>query len=544
MHENRSHNPARTRIAVLAACLAAASPVAAQMVSPTMSDATIVTRGAVRFRSGVDWTRFDAVFGPNGSGIIPLGASLTGDLTSANLPLLVTGEDAARTLADDGSITFNAGRLRTTANSRSVSVPLSVEYGLTSRISVGLLVPIVQSRSVVTSQLNGRADSVANVGTNPAFYHGSATAYSANSAVVNALTAARDQLDQRVESCTSNPSGTGCSTVLARQAEANALLRDATDFSFAAATLYGVSDDSPGATFVPLTGSALQAAIDARLAGLRAEFTSFGINGGSGAFASAQAQAANGQFGDIVNNVDFGIEIDSLGSTEQTTVGDIELSLSARLFNSLGASRGWRARAAATGIVRLGTGHPARANRPFDMPTGDGQMDFEARGALDMFIGTRLLTTIAGTVTIQTGSIETTRLPYAPGSVFGLDYPVSGSIKPGNMASVRLNPRYLITPALMVGVLGVGSFRAADDITVTGFAPDNVVFGNPNSYSQVAGGFTVAYSNIATPDGIGGPTFPAEIVYSHLETLTASAAGATKTFRDAIELRYYFRARR
>jgi hypothetical protein len=544
LHEYRLNNSVRMLLAVLAACMAGASSVAAQMVSPTMSDATIVTRGATRLRSGVDWTRIDAVYGPNGSGILPLGSALSGELTSANLPLLLTGETAARTLANDGAITFNAGRLSTSANSRTVSVPISIEYGLTSRISLGILVPIVQSRSVVTSQLNGRADSIANVGTNPAFFHGSTAAYGANAAVVNALTAARDQLDQRVADCTTNPAASGCSTVIARQAEANALLQQSTDFAFAASTLYGVSDDDPGAPFVPLTGSALQAAIDARLASLRADFTSFGINGGSGAFAAAQAQAANAQLGEIVNDVDFGIELDSIGSTEQTTVGDIELSVSARLFNSLGATRGFRGRAAAMGILRLGTGHPARANRPFDVPTGDGQMDLEARGALDMFLGKRLLTTIAGTLTIQTGSVETTRLPYAPGSVLALDFPVSGSIKPGNMASVRINPRYLITPALMVGVLGVGSFRAADEVTVTGFAPDDILFGNRSSYSQIAGGFTLSYSNIASAEGIGGPGFPAEIVYSHLETLTASAAGAAKTFRDAIEVRYYFRTRR
>lgn len=520
-----------------------ASAARGQMVSPTASDATVVTRGAVRFRGEIQWTRIDGVFGPNGT-VLPRGSSLTADLNSSVLPLLADAESAARTLAADPLVTLTAGQLRTSVDSRSVSVPLSFEYGLTSRITIGALVPIVQSRSVVTSQLNGPADSSANVGTNPAFFHQSATAYAANAAVATGLSTARDQLEQRLSDCAATPTLSGCPALNARSAEATALLSASTNFAFGVASLYGISSDQPGAPFAPIAGSNLQAAIDSRLASLRASFTSFGFGSGSAALAPAQAPAANTQFSRIVSDLDYGIELDSIGTTTQTTVGDVELSVGMLLFNSFASERGVRLRGVVTGIVRLGTGHPARANRPFDVPTGDGQTDIEVRGALDAMIGRRLLTTIAGTYTTQLGSVPTTRLPSSPGSVFALDFPVSGSIKPGNMASVRINPRYMITPALMVGALGIGSFRAADQVTVTGFAPGDVTFGNQNSYTLVAGGLTIGYSNLASATGIGGRGFPVEIVFSHLETLSASTVGAEKSYRDSIELRYYFRTRR
>jgi hypothetical protein len=171
-------------------------------------------------------------------------------------------------------------------------------------------------------------------------------------------------------------------------------------------------------------------------------------------------------------------------------------------------------------------------------------MDFEVRGAMDALVGDRLLTTMAGTFTLQTGSIATTRLPATPGALFGLDVPIDGSISYGNMASVRVNPRFLLTPALMVGALAVGSYRGADQVTVTGANPNGLVFGNPNSLTTYSGGLTVSYSNLASASGTGGPAFPAEILYSHLETLGASAAGAEKGYRDAIEMRFYLRARR
>ena len=69
-------------------------------------------------------------------------------------------------------------------------------------------------------------------------------------------------------------------------------------------------------------------------------------------------------------------------------------------------------------------------------------------------------------------------------------------------------------------------------------------FGNPNSLTTYLGGLTVAYSNLASASGTGGKQFPAEIVFTHLETLGASAAGAEKGYRDSIEMRFYLRARR
>jgi hypothetical protein len=522
-----------------------ASTAAAQSTSPTMSDATVVTRGAFRLRGSVEWTRIDGVFGPGGSTVLPLGSSLTTDLNVTTLPLLATGEAAAQTLAADPSLRFSAGQLTTSVDSRIASVPLMAEYGLTSRITLGIVVPIVQSRSVVSWQLNGKSDSSANIGANPAAFLGVTTAYSANAAVATGLTTARAQLSQQLSDCALSSTTPACQALLGRSAEANALISATSIFTSAVGALYGVSPTGQaGSPFVPIAGSAAQAAIDARLANLRASYTSFGLSAGSGALKAAEAAAANDQFKTLVQAPEFGIGLDSLGTTQQTALGDVELSVTSQLFNGFGSTGSVKLRAAAAGVVRLGTGHPARANHPFDVPTGDGQMDLEVRGAMDALVGSHLLTTIAGTFTLQTGSVATTRLPNTPGATFGLDFPVDGSVKYGNMASVSLNPRYMLTPALIVGALAVGSYRGADQVTVTGFNPNDIVFGNPNALTTYSGGLTISYSNLASESGTGGPSFPAEILYSHLETLGASAAGAAKGYRDSIEMRFYLGARR
>jgi hypothetical protein len=194
--------------------------------------------------------------------------------------------------------------------------------------------------------------------------------------------------------------------------------------------------------------------------------------------------------------------------------------------------------------VRLGTGQVARVNRPFDIGTGDGQTDIELRGAMDMLYRSRLLTTLAATYTQQLGSVKYSRLPYSPDFVLILDSPVPGSIKPGNMATFSMNPRWLITPGLMVGGLYTLSHRGGDQVTVTGIAPTGAVFGNTNSIDSWAGGLTISYSNLATRSGTGNVNFPAEFLFTHLETLGATASGANKTFLDTIEMRVYFRTRR
>ena len=363
-----------------------------------MSDATVVARGSLRLRGQVEWTRWDAIFGPGGKGTLPIGSALSMDLDVGALPVLQQAQIAVQTMTATPSVQLNVGTLTTSADSRIASVPVSLEYGLTSRITLGVTVPIVQSRTVVTTQLNGRKDSTANVGVNPAGFFFNSTAFSTNAQVTTALDAATAALVARMQTCTTSPTSSGCPAFNARRSEAQALAADAGTFSNAASDLYGTSANRPGAPFIPLAGGAIQQAIDAHLADIRTGFTSFGISAGSGAFVAAKGAAANAQLQSLVNDETYGIGLDSIGTTETIALGDVELSATAQLFNSFtdSASGGVKWRGALGGVVRLGTGHRPRENRPFDIGTGDGQTDVEVRGAIDLLVRDRLLTTVAG----------------------------------------------------------------------------------------------------------------------------------------------------
>jgi len=517
-----------------------------------MSDATIAARGSLRFRGQVEWTRFDALLGPEGTTTIPLGASLTGFMDVGVLPLLATAQTAAQVLAKAPALQLGLGTIRTTADSRIASVPIALEYGVANRFSVGITLPIVQTRTVITAQLNGRGDSSANVGPNPAAYFTNLTAYAANAGVVSALDNARQQLASRIAACAAAPTSAGCPAFNARLAEANALVTDAADFAGAARVLYGTDvAANRGEPFVPLGSSTTQKAIDTHLADLRTAFTSFGFSAGTGAFASANGPAANTQLFDLVNDPAFGIGLDSIGTTDQIALGDMELSAAAQLFNSFPDSMsGFHMRTAVAGVLRLGTGHPPRGGRPLEVGTGDGQTDIEARAAMDIALGRRLLTTVAGTVTIPVTSAHYDRLPGPPLSGFVFTGPTPGSLKPGTMAAVRINPRLFLSRAVSIGGLLDASHRAADMATPTplpdtlgsqGVVPEYATTNATTSWSL---GLSFSYSNIGSHSGTGTPDFPAEVTYSHLELVGANAGGLPHSRRDAIELRLYFRTRR
>ena len=520
--------------------------VSGQIESPTLTDATVVARGSFRVRSQIEWTRFDAIYGPGGKTTLPLGASLTAYVDATALPLLEPIQAAAQTLARAPSLQLAVGNLTTSADSRIARVPVSIEYGLTRRITLGINVPIVESRTVLTAQLNGRKDSTANIGVNPAGFLFLPAAFAANDQVTSGIESARTALITRMADCTTSPTSNGCPALNVRAAEAQAIIADAGSFAQAAKTLYGVSVTNPGSPFAPLAGSPMQKAIDNHLSDLRTQFASFGVVGGTGSFASAKGFAANAQLQQLVSASAYGIGLDSIGSTDQLSIGDIELSVASQLFNSFidSVTSGIHWRGALMGVVRLATGHTARGNRPLDVGTGDGQRDVEARVALDVMIGHRLLTTISSTYTQQLGTVRYSRLPSSPGLFFGLVDPVSGSIKPGNMAAVRMNPRFLLTRGLMIGGLFTAAYRGADQVTVAGASVGAGAYGNPTSSIKWADGVTLSYSNLVTRSGTGTIRFPADVLFSHLETVGANAAGAAKTTRDAIEVRLYFRTRR
>src|SRR4051812_17314068 len=136
----------------------------AQSTASLQPDARVLPRHAIGARLLTSFTRWDALYGvPSGSSSNLAWSLATDSLGSAAVPQLSESETAIRSLSGLTSFRLTAGNIVAAADSRVVTAPLILEYGLTSRITIGAVVPLVETRSVVSAQLNPKLG-FANVG--------------------------------------------------------------------------------------------------------------------------------------------------------------------------------------------------------------------------------------------------------------------------------------------------------------------------------------------------------------------------------------------
>jgi hypothetical protein len=540
-------------LAALVAAFSLAKQAAAQDRVTTTSDAGVVPAGVLRVRVAPAWTRWDRVYGASGrNGVVPFGSVFSADsLGAAHISQLTGVEAAVRELAATPALQLSAGRLVTGASARIAQVPYIAEYGVSDRLMLSVLVPYVEARGVVSPNLNPRGDSSANIGLNPSGFFGSTAARSTNSGVAGGLRTGGNQLGTQLAGCIQNPNGAGCPALLARRTEAEALIASINTFTTAATALYGVSEDEPGMSFVPIAGTSAQTAVDTRLTALRTSLTSFGVTSGAGAFVAAGGPAAYAQLQQLLQDPAFGIGRDSAGIANQQTIGDIEIGATYQLRNTFTDSVSIprdsttrRYRAVVQALVRLGTGRPARPNFLFDVGTGDGQMDIEARGVLDMMHGKRWLTTFSAEYVAQLGSVEVER-PVGVGlSPFPLGGAIPGTMTLGDIIGVDVIPRYSLTRQLFFTAAYAFRFRGADQFTAAPSLSSFLVpIDQPTSSMEHRVGIGVSYSSVGyRRPGVRG--IPVELTYSHLQTVFASGGPTPKTFREQLEMRVYFGSRR
>jgi hypothetical protein len=489
------------------------------------------------------WTRFDEVRGDT-SGVQPLAYHLnSGALGTQHLPSLAPAEAALRTLTGDANISLSLGTLAATADSRVVITPIMLEYGLTSRLAVGLMVPVVQTRTTLFVELNHdtAASRVGNVGPNPASL--SAAALQQNTDFVQALDAARASLTTALASCQANPTGSVCS----RQAEAQSLLQTSAEYAQAIAALYGIQGSAVSA--VAPSGT-LQTQIVARLAALDQQYES--LLGSSVDFPapprSATAPAALGQLQQLVTGPFVGM--DSLTTTERIGIGDIELSAAFQLVDQLRDSArtragGLRFRAALQGVVRLPTGRPARGTRALDVGTGTGQTSADARGVMDVRLRSRLMTTLVGQYTAYLNGAAVDHVANSDFAVTPFLPRTPGTWHAGNTLQVEATPRYLLTDFFTVNAHYALRRQAASRYDVSPSTDPAAIVPSPVFHATVEqrAGFGFGYSTLAGYSR-GRSSIPIELIFAHLQTIGASGAPTPSYSREQIELRFYYRLKR
>jgi hypothetical protein len=542
-----------TSLAVCSLQVASAAVGRAQGAPGLTDDAIPIPGGWVRFSVGNAWTRYDSRFGEDGA-IRALGDELSTDsLGSRQLPRLTPIEGALQTLTKTPNQRLTFGRLDVRSDTRIVTTPFALEYGITRRITFGVVVPLVQTRRSAQVRVNQRATGdtakTSNVGILPVSAR--AGAATANAEIVAKLTQAANALTGLLTRCGQNPAATECDTIRGREADATEAARRATEFAGAVASGYGLKPED--AIVAPLEGSALAKSIEAERAALATKLAAYVPGTVVGTLPTVTTEFS---YIDLQGRVrepgllqsTLGGRLDSIATTERIGLGDVELRARVLLLDHSQRDtlpmRGARYRLAVGGIVRFATSRPDSSRDLLDIGTGEGA-GTEVRTALDVAAG-RVGATIAAR--FARSFARTVEVPLVGYPVGGFPYPEFGEVsrKAGDVFGLDVTPRFFFGDWLAfegrfgMERTGAPTFSGTESPCSACVVLANSVLPTETTVRLLGGG--VRYSTV---DSFlrGRARYPIEVSYRHLETIGGDA-GAPKAFRDQLEMRIYYRIRR
>lgn len=545
----------RLALAAGAATAWAAAPALAQGPPGVGPDATTLPARALRVGVGIGWDRAAERYE---DGVLrgPGDRFSLDTLGVAAFPFLAATESAARVAAGLPEFHASLGTSVVRARDALETTPLSLEYGLASRLSIKVTIPFVTAAARVDATINplGRE---ATVGLNPAQATPSIAA--GYGALLSQLDAAGAYLSARLASCPSNPAAAGCATVLANSGTAQSLVTEAGAFAAALAALYGGRGRDVGALFVPLAGSATQVAIAARLAGIKAQFAAFGAPAVSAAAPlGAPAPLTARDFQGVLGDSAFGIRSTGLQSVVRRGVGNVEVGGTYRWFDSRLAapvtaadSARWWVRSAFTASYYLGAANPG-ADALIGAPLGRPAAGARAGVALDVGRGGRFSLSTATTYARWSGASLDVRAPASADDPFpAASRATTIRYTPGAELRLDVAPRVAVSEAIALAATWTWRHRDGDTWAITGAMPSPApaavnVSPGMNAVGASSGehrlGASIGYSTVAAWRR-GEARWPLEILLTHYQVTTASGGTVPKISHDDVVLRWYWRAR-
>lgn len=556
------------RSALACACLVVLPFVAdAQVVLGPQDDALVLPQGVLRIRLLNQWVSFNERYGKNTPGrpdgaIEPLGTDFNLDTvgvsTFRNLAPLQAG---LRQLTGIPDFTLSLGRTVLTADARLVVTPVVFEYGVTERFSMGLVLPYVQSKNTIFFNVNP-LQREGNVGFNPAL-GGVAPALAANAAVQTQFATAAAQLQGALAACNADPGQPGCAQLLAQEANANNLIQSSTLFAGGLADIYGTGTAGTGSPFIPITGTDVQLAIQARIAAFNALYRQF-LGSGTDILTATPFPAQNrltlNDAQTILTDPAFGIAGEPLQTVERSGIGDIELGAKYLIFDTmrnrgldrLDAPPGLNFRVSAGAIFRFGTGDPDSPNNFADVGVGNGQHDLQLNGFADVLYGKHIFTSFAGRYGIQFADQEVLRVTDAPErrlAALWRRQEVERDL--GDYFELEANQRFILNDYFSVTGHYLYRHKFEDrysgtfqiDSAVTGYADVTL---NASTLDQeteliehrLGGGFSFSTVAAFFDDRA---RIPIEVTYFHFQTTRGFGGNTPKLFSDQIQVRVYTR---
>ena len=546
-----------------------------QTVSGAGDDAIPVTRGMMRIRITGQWNDWDSAYRDSAGRTVKraLLSGVAGQLDARSLPQLQPAESAIQALAGRPAFSLSLGALEARGDVRQSTAPISVDVGLTNRLSLTLLVPYVESRDNTQLILNRRGVG-ATVGANPAFgpigtpASGSTTvdngsaARAINGALLGEISRARTHLAAEITRC-GDAAATMCEAIRANPSGAQALLTRSISTANAIATVYGDSARG-GSPVVPFAASLLGEQIAGSIYTLRTSFESFGVTtiSENSRVVGATSAYGPGTLNALASDSALGLGYNRLGNTRRAGIGDVDLTASYLLFDSFKANQRMRltstsraARALVAVGWRFGSAGSDRALDAFDVPIGSGYNALLARGTGDLIFNRRFWASASVRLIKPFSDNIVVAVPLRTDSAIFTPFSLASAKRsPGTQIEFELAPRisfgdfFGLSAAYLFRRVGVSSLSPNGNSSgVDSLAGGSVIF--PAEAEQLFFTETAASNFQAVSFGASFSTLtsyvrnrsklPLELSYVHTSSISASGQFVPAVSTDRLELRIY-----
>ena len=431
------------RLLLVAAVAASATPaLAAQAVERT----DIPRRGTLRVTVDPRVVTWDREY-VNGTAWRPLGAPLTGDsVGSAAIPTVARLEQDVRSASGLSGFLASLGKGLFSVRQERRTFPIAAELGVTDRLAVSVMVPIVRVATRTRLQLSptGR-----NLGANPL-----ATQAGADVAYRDFFAQFDDALTQLQDSIASNahygcPSSPQCDQARALAAQGTAV-RDALR-----RTVYGVG--STGSPFVPLAQSDAGLAIGTTVGTIQQDLaTAYNISSFTNPFLLSVDSLNPDRMAAVLADpvLGYGYRYSPFRNSFRLGLGDVELGAKYRII------AGSHYAAAVAGTVRLPTAGRDFADDFLRQSLGDHQLDLEGRLIQELTVAGRVWLNLAVRAGVQRPGTRFVRVAPPAAVLVPAQAGVLLSWDPGDYAAVDFAPLYRFNPRFAAGLtLGYWSRR-------------------------------------------------------------------------------------
>ena len=506
---------------------------AANAGAQTIQD-PLIARGSLFFRMDPSATTVKGIYGPVGTGDLPLGVSLgLPAIGSTEVPELRPTAERFGALAGmlgTPSIRLGANAARFSADERVL--PIQLSYGVLDRLTLGVTVPLIRKRLDTLLRLTPDG---ADVGQNPLMTaSGVVSAFlgDAGATLVTVQTAVDDRCVQLGEQDTQCISG-------------RALVTDAQSFLSKLDTAYQEEG------LFPLEGSRLGDGISNRWMGLVTSFADWGAVGPQ-TLPLASDPLDQATFESLVvapawPEGGFPLETPPV----VMGLGDVELNVALGLLRPDppapvgGEDPGLKVHATAVGTLRFATGSPdsLRTVSPIDPPRGVS--GFLLRAVTDLLLPGRfgrfaILSIVEGG---WNGTREMTLLAPDPTGVF-----TPGQTRaevrwsPGAHIRASITPRFRFGPGLSIGAGWQFLRREPDEfeaVATEGGIDTPSLPPVGEAYSQQRFALELRYTSMNEPV-IDAVPFPFEILLRGSKSVTGSE-GATVESKAQVMVRFRLR---